>query len=194
MRLTTLTLTIASLSCAPVWAAKPQIQWDQDYDFGAVETFAWRESPDTSIEGSNPFMHSRIVASVAYQLTTRGLTEVDTDESPDVLVTYHTSTEDRVRLQSSSVGYGFGGYGLGGWGYYGYGMGGPGLSTTTTNVVEYSEDTLVVDIVDVATQTLVFRGTVTEVFSESPQKAEKQMDKAIDKMARRAQKLMDGGS
>lgn len=167
-------------------AQKPQIQWDTEYDFDTVKTFAWQSTPDTSLENINPFMHSRVVSSIEYRLTSSGLTEVASN--PDVYVTYHTESTDKVRLQSDSFGYGFGGYGMGGWGYYGYGAAGP--VSTTTRVIEYEEGTLIVDVWDADTKTLVFRGAVTRVFSESPQKAEKQVDKAIDKMAQQARKLM----
>ena len=170
----------------PALAQKPQIQWDPDYDFEAVQTFAWQSTPETSLENVDPFMHTRVVTAIEYRLARAGWTEVTVN--PDVYVTYHTQTHDRVRLQSNSYGYGFGGYGMGGWGYYGYGPAGP--VTTTTRVIEYEEGTLVVDVWDRASDTLVFRGSVTRVFSESPQKAEKQVDKAIEKMAQQARKLM----
>lgn len=170
----------------PALAQKPQIQWDPDYDFDAVETFAWQSTPETSLENVDPFMHSRVVTSIEYRLAAAGWTEVAIN--PDVYVTYHTQKNDRVRLQSNSYGYGFGGYGMGGWGYYGYGAMGP--ITTTTRVIEYEEGTLIVDIWDRESDTLVFRGSVTRVFSESPQKAEKQLDKAIATMAKQARKLM----
>lgn len=167
-------------------AQKPKIQWDPEYDFDSMETFAWQSTPETSLEESDPFMHSRIVTAIEYRLSAAGLTQVE--DNPAVWVTYHTETENKVRLQSNSFGYGFGGYGLGGWGYYGYGLGGP--VSTTTRVIEYEEDTLIVDIWDSDSRQLVFRGAVTKVFSQSPQKAERQIDKAIDKMAKRAERLM----
>lgn len=167
-------------------AQKPQIQWDPQYGFNSIKTFGWQSTPETSLEQSDPFMHSRVLTAIEYQLVSAGLTLVD--ENPDVWVTYHTETEDRVRLRSNSYGYGFGGYGLGAWDTFGYGFGGP--ISTTTDVVEYEANTLIVDIWDPGTEELVFRGSVTRVFSESPQKAEKQLDKAIEKMAKRAEKLI----
>lgn len=185
-RITLLGLTFLMAVSGPALAQKPQIQWDPDYDFDAVETFAWQSTPETSLENVDPFMHSRVVTAIEYRLAAAGWTEVAIN--PDVYVTYHTQKNDRVRLQSNSYGYGFGGYGMGGWGYYGYGSMGP--ITTTTRVIEYEEGTLIVDIWDRESDTLVFRGSVTRVFSESPQKAEKQVDKAIATMAKQARKLM----
>lgn len=179
--------TLISLLSASAFADKPQIQWANQYDFRAIETFQWQSTPDSSLAQRNPFMHSRIVTSIEFHLAEAGLTEVDSD--PDVYVTYHTSTNERIRLQSETWGYSFGGYGRGAWGHYGYGRVGP--ITTDTRVIEYDEGTLVVDIWDADSAELVWRGSVTEVFSDDPQKAEKQAVKAIERMAERGRKLWE---
>jgi hypothetical protein len=166
-------------------SAKPQIQWDPEYDFSTIRTFQWQPNADSTLEQRNPFMHSRVVSAIDYELCATGLTEVQSD--PDVYVTYHASAENKVRLESDSYGYGFGGYGRGGWGTYGYGGVVPVM--TTTRVVEYEEGTLVVDIWDAAARQLVWRGTLSRVFSEDPQKAEKQVVKAIEAMAKQSAKL-----
>jgi hypothetical protein len=165
-------------------AQKPQIQWNNMYDFGAVDTFAWQDTPDTSLEGRNPFMHSLIKNTLEAELATSGLTEVD--QNPDVWVNYHASTETEVQLRSDSYGYSFGGYGMGGWGYYGMAA---GPVSTTTRVVEYERGTLVVDIWDAASKELVWRGQVSDTLPDNPQKAEKLVVKAIGKMADQGRKL-----
>jgi hypothetical protein len=95
---------------------------------------------------------------------------------------------DNVQLQSDSFGYGFGGYGMGGWGMYGYGAAGP--VSTTTRVVNYPEGTLVVDIVDPTKKELVWRGSTTPILiSESNDKTEKNISKALDQMVKQNSKL-----
>ena len=128
MRTCTVLVALTALSATPTYAAKPQIQWDEMYDFSRVKTFQWDPNPESSLEKTNPFMHSRVVTAIEFELAASGLTEVEAN--PDVWVTYHTSTETQVRLESDSFGYGFGGYGTVGWGHYGYGYAGP-VSTTT---------------------------------------------------------------
>jgi hypothetical protein len=166
-------------------AQKPQIQWNSQYDFDAVETFAWQQTPETSLEGRNPFMHSLIKNTIEAELATSGLTQVE--ENPDVYVNYHASTSTEVQLRSDSYGYGFGAYGMGTWGGY-YGMS-AGPVSTTTRVVEYEKGTLVVDIWDAAAKELVWRGEVTDTLPDNPQKAEKLVVKAIGKMAAQGRKL-----
>jgi hypothetical protein len=165
-------------------AQKPRIQWNNQYDFDAVETFAWQLTPETSLEQQNPFMHSLIKNTIEAELATSGLTQVETN--PDVYVNYHASTMTEVQLRSDSYGYGFGAYGMGTWGYYGMSA---GPVSTTTRVVEYEKGTLVVDIWDAAAKELVWRGEVTDTLPDNPQKAEKLVVKAIGKMAAQGRKL-----
>jgi hypothetical protein len=184
-------LALTALLASPVHAAKPQIQWDEAYDFATIKTFQWKSSSNSSLEQRNPFLHSRVVAAIEYELTGTGLTEVQSN--PDVFVTYHTETEEKIRLQSNSVGYGFGGYGGPGWGRYGYGYGFAygGPISTTTRVEEYEEGTLIVDIWSAASNQLIWRGTASRVFSEDLQKAEKQVVKIIKAMASQSKKLRE---
>ena len=187
MRVLKAAMVIAAFFTGLAYAQKPQIQWNEAYDWDSVETFAWQSTPDSSLEEANPFMHSRVIAAIEFELTSGGLTEVSSD--PDIYVTYHASSEERVRLQTDSWGYGVGGYGRGGWGHYGYAYGGPVSSTTTVH--EYEEGTLVVDIWSASEQELIWRGTVSRVFSENPQKAERQVVKAIRRMADRGRTLWE---
>ena len=165
-------------------AQKPQIQWNNMYDFDAVQTFGWQDTPETSLEDRNPFMHSLIKNSIEAELATSGLTEVEAN--PDVWVNYHASTTVDTQLRTDSYGYSMGGYGMAGWGYYGMAAG-PGSSTT--RVVEYTRGTLVVDIWDAKSKELVWRGTVSDTLPDNVQKAEKLVVKAIGKMADQGRKL-----
>jgi len=165
-------------------AQKPAIQWNSQYDFTAVDTFAWQRTDDT-LESGNPFMHSLIKNTLEAELAESGLTQVDAN--PDVYVNYHASTTTEVQLRSDSYGYGFGGYGMGGWGYYG--MGSVGTVSTTTRAVEYQRGTLVIDIWDAAKKELVWRGEVSDTLPDNPQKAEKLVVRAIGKMADQGRKL-----
>ena len=189
MRTPQLIILAAGLAAAPSFAAKPQIQWNQQYDFSSISTFMWQDSPQSvSLAQAEPFLHSHIVNAIEYQLTSAGLTEVQAD--PDILVTYYGSTETEVQLRSNSFGYGWGGYGGGGWGYYGYGGG--GLTSTTTDVVEYQVGTLVIDIIDPARNELIWRGTSSDIrINDNPEKLQKSITKAIEKMVKQSQRLRE---
>ena len=110
---------ILILAVTPAFAAKVFIDHDQKYDFSSIKTFAWAPTPDTSVESTNPLMHSRIVNAIEHYITMGGTQEVT--ENPDVYVTYHTDSKEEMQLNTSSYGYGYpGGWG---WGGYGYGAG-----------------------------------------------------------------------
>ena len=167
-------------------AQKPQIQWNSKYAFDGVETFAWQDTPDTSLEEQNPFMHSLIKNTIEAELATSGLTEVESN--PDVWVNYHASTTTETQLRTDSYGYSMGGYGMAGWGYYGMAA---GPVSSTTRAVEYTKGTLVVDIWDAASKELVWRGMVTDTLPDNVQKAEKLVVRAIGKMADQGRKLWE---
>ena len=167
-------------------AQKPQIQWNNNYDFDAVQTFAWQDTPETSLEERNPFMHSLIKNTIEAELATSGLTQVEAD--PDIWVNYHASTTIDTQLRTDSYGYTMGGYGMAGWGYYGMAA---GPVSSTTRVVEYTRGTLVVDIWDSASKELVWRGTVSDTLPDNVQKAEKLVVRAIGKMADQGRKLWE---
>lgn len=180
---------LAGVISVPAYAAKPQIQWDDDYDFSTSSTYQWQAPPEgVSLEAADPFLHEKIVTAIEAELGKHGLSKVESN--PDVFVTYYASKDTQVRLQSDSYGYGFGGYGTGGWGYYGYGVAGP--VSTTTQVIEYEEGTLVIDIWDASTKELVWRGTQSGILvSDKREKTEKAVMKAIEAMAKQNAKLRE---
>ncbi len=170
-----LVVVIGLIACS---TTKVYIDYDRDADLTAYSTFAWAGSERPSMEESSPLMHDRTVAYINQKLKAGNLTQVEND--PDVFVTYYTDSREEVQLNTTSMGYGYGG------GYYrnpywGGGMG-MGMGTSTTRAYTYTRGTLVIDIWDADTKTLVWRGAMEDVVSEDPQKAETLIYKAIDKM------------
>ena len=70
---------------------------------------------------------------------------------------------------------GYGGYGWGGWG-------GMGMGSASTTVSEYTVGTLVVDIYAAKSKALIWRGVATDELKAKPEKREKQLTKATDKL------------
>jgi hypothetical protein len=179
--------SLLAVVAMPALAQKPQIQWNDEYDFDAVQTFRWQSLEEGNMAAANPFMHSLIKNLLEQELATSGLTEVEAD--PDVYITYYGSTETEVELRTDTYGYSYGGYGMGGWGYYGYGAAGP--ISSTTRAVEIEHGTLVVDIWDAASMELVWRGTVTDVLPDDQEKRERLVTKAIHKLAEQGRELWE---
>jgi hypothetical protein len=174
---------LALLAALPATAQKVYVDYDRSANFEAYKTFAWGETPETSLQGESPLMHSRIKNAIEYHLTEGGLVE-DT-ENPDLYVTYHTNSKEEVQLSTTGMGYGYGG----GWGWDPFwgGMGGMGTSTTTSHT--YERGSLIIDLWDAKSKQAIWRGTAQAVVKQNPQAAAKQIDKAIAKIVKRFDKM-----
>lgn len=167
-------ILVILLAVAPTFAAKVAVDYDRDYT-KKVETFQWK---DPEKGETNSLMHQRVVNAIKHELTNRGLVEVQS--SPDIQVTYYSSSKEQVNFNTTSVGYGYprgwyGGYG----GYYG------GMGTSTTTVSTWEIGTLVIDAWDAESQKLIWRGTAEATVSSNPQKNEKKINKAVQKIFRK---------
>jgi hypothetical protein len=148
-----------------------KVDFDKDANFAAVKTF------DAKIGTSwnNQISEKRVMDEITQTLVEKGWKRVDANA--DALVLLHGATEKQKSLNTFYSGMGgYGGYGYRGWG----GMGGTGTATTTTS--EYLVGTLVVDIFDAKTKALMYRGTATDELSDKPEKNQKKLAKASDKL------------
>ena len=151
----------AALIAGPALADKIYIEYDRDYDGSKMKTFAWSSTEQTSLMESQPFLHSKIVETIAGFITASGLKQVD--DNPDVYVTYHGSSKEEMNVDTAYLGYSYpGAWGYGRYGGYGgyysssYGgvYGGYGATVSAT-VTSYKVGTLIVDIWDAKTKKLI---------------------------------------
>ena len=173
---------IALMMAAPAAAQKVYVDYDRSADFGSYKTFAWGPTPETSVRDQSPLMHSRIKNSIEYHLTEGGL--VEDAENPDLYVTYHGSSREETTLHTTGMGYGYGR----GWRWDPFWGGRAGFSSSTTTAHTYERGTLVIDIWDAKKKEAIWRGTAQAVVKENPQKAVKQLEKAINKIVKTWQK------
>jgi len=164
---------IAALVIAPGLAACSGIStssdWDGSYDFGRLASYAWSEQ---GLEGGvSEIMLRRMRLAVGEQLAAKGFVEAEPDRA-DFLLAYHAGVQNRQQYDTY-------GYGAGGWwgGYWGGGM-------TTTTVRSYSEGTLILDVVDRASNQLVWRGTASGTIDamEGPEQRIATIEEAVRKM------------
>ena len=153
------------------------VDFDRSGRFSWYKTLAWMDTDETSLEGHNDLMHSRIKTTIMQQLS-RGRLTVTTD-NPDLYVTYHAGSRQAVNVNPVSFGYGFGGT----WG-------GAGVSSARSST--YEQGTLVIDIWEAETKKLVWRGVAIDAFSDNPKKADKMINKAIEKMIKKWRKMKPG--
>lgn len=154
--------TALALVATSVWAQKVTADWDKTVNFTAFKTYAWTKG--TIPENANPLTVQRVVASVEAELSAIGLVKVDKD--PDLLVAVHGATKEDVSLDA--------------WGYGYYPRWGGGGGRIDVNKVLVG--TLMVDLIDSRARRAVFRGTATDTVSDNPQKNEKKIHKAVEKI------------
>jgi hypothetical protein len=157
-------LALTVLSAALAWAQKITVEFDQAADFSKYKTFAIR---DGQLNSRNPALNSelvkkRIESDIARDLTARGL-EITTGRS-DLNVRYHFGSVRKAEIERYPAGWrGFG---------------------TRVVRVPYTEGTLVIDLRDPSTRSLVWRGIASEEKSDGAKiegKLDDMVRKAIEK-------------
>jgi hypothetical protein len=142
-------------------AQEVRTDYDHSYDFSQLKTFAVK----VGTSWGDPLAEQRAKDAVTQQLTAKGWKETD-EASADAIVVIHGATKAEQSLDTF--------YSGGGWGW------GGGMATTTVNTVKVGSG--VVDIFDAKTKKLVFRGTAQDELSDKPEKNEKKIEKATEKM------------
>ncbi len=93
--------------------------YDQNADFTQYKTYAYQA---TSLS-QNQLVDQRIVAALDRELSQQGIRKADSN--PDLVATYHASTEQQKSFDTTSFGYGGGGPGM-------RRRGGMGMGSSTT--------------------------------------------------------------
>ncbi|MDJ1495505.1 DUF4136 domain-containing protein [Cytophagaceae bacterium DM2B3-1] len=159
--------------------------YDKNVDFSKFKTFAWMKE-DIQV-GSNPLYTSKLInrnikEHVELELVKRGLMRVNPDQSPDLLISFHTYTEKKHMAYN----YGSpmlypGGYRMGWW-YYPWGYGNwPYAWNSNFRSYNYTEGTLIVDVIEASTKELIWRGSASGVI-DTPKRLEKQITKGVTKI------------
>jgi Domain of unknown function (DUF4136) len=147
---TAIVVVLASLLLYTVARAqKTSAAFDKNVAFSNYKTFAFDKAG-----ARNPFVNMMIVAAIERELTSRGLTKVDTE--PDLRVVYLAATGPN--LQVASVPF----YQVVNPAYSGM------VGSASMAVWDVTTGTLVIDLFDRKTDRVVFRGTINEVLQRAP--------------------------
>jgi hypothetical protein len=153
-------LALVLLAAHAAFAQKITVEFDRAADFSKYKTFAIR---DGQLNSKNPTLNNdlvkkRIEADIARALTARGLMEVSGPS--DLNVRYHFGAARKAEVETYPAGW----YGL----------------RTRVVRVPYSEGTLVIDLRDPTTRSLVWRGVASEDKSDAS-KIEPKLDDMVKK-------------
>ena len=155
------------------------VQVSQDYDpltdLSHRGTWQWREAvqpPVGDLRIDNPLLDRRIRTAVANNLESRGI--VHAGDRPELYLSYHLVLERKIESDTTHASMGFGRY------YHPW-YGGIG---TETSIRQYDESRLTIDIHEVDTGRLLWRGVGTYRFRtyKTPQNAAAAMQKIVDKI------------
>jgi hypothetical protein len=139
--------------------------YDQNVDWTKFKTYGWMDvtqapSHPSSPLQNTPLLEQRVHNSVDYEMEQRGITMSD---NPDLLVVYHLGTQEKIQV--TDWGYRYSDY------YWGYGG-------RQIDVYQFTEGSLVIDLVDAETTSLVWRGTGTGVVDQSQKSPEEMQARA----------------
>jgi hypothetical protein len=165
-------LLVVGALLIPALAAAQDItrDWDKSYDFSKIKTFAI----EIGTSWNNQLSENRVLNEIASTLQEKGWKKVDDKTKANALVVLHGATQVKHEINSF---YSGGGAGWGGWGYAGGGFG-----TGTTTVSDYLVGTLVVDIFEVGTKKLLYRGSASDEIDKDPPKNQKKIEKSSEKL------------
>ena len=158
------------------------IRVSQDYDlsgqFLSLETYAWQTDHQPQIGDirvDNTLLDARIRSAVDRSLAEKGYRKVGGDVA-DFHVAYTYQIGSKIESDNVTFGFGFGG---GGGGRYG----GIGIDSAG-RVREYDEGLLVIDLLDVSTGELLWRGNGTSRVDQhpKPEEAEKRIRQVVEKI------------
>lgn len=153
------------VSVGSAFAQKVSVDYDHEADFSKYKTYAWAEGTPAK----DPFMHQRIVDAIDAQLKAKGWTRVEPDKNPETYALYHAAVTEEKEVQVWGTGYGRGWR----WG---------GMGTAQVDVNKILIGQLMVDLGDAASKKLVWRGRASDTLSDKPEKNEKKIQKAAEKM------------
>lgn len=158
------------------------IRVSQDYpataDYAFMKTYAWQsvqQEKTGDLRLDNPLRDVRIRNAVDECMASKGYRLVS-DASPDVFIAHHQEIYSRIDVDNTGSGFvfGMGSFGTGG-----------GIAFSAGNrASDYDETMLVIDIIDAASNELVWRGTGTRPFVQhtDPEKLTDRINETVQKI------------
>jgi hypothetical protein len=156
---------IATIFAAASLAQQVKTDYDRNANFNQYKTYSWEK-----VQTQDPLWIDRIKEAVNTTLTAKGLTPVES--GGDIAIVAVEATQNQRTLNTFYDGLG------GGWRWRGFG----GFGEATTTVDSYKVGTLIVDLFDARSKTLIWRGSSSDTLSDKSEKNIKNLDKGVHKM------------
>jgi hypothetical protein len=145
-----------------------------NFDLVNYRTFDFMQPLSTDNGNIRTIISTQMMAAAERELELAGLTR--SSDNPDLLVNFMVSTRETLSSRpSSNVSVGFRGSRYGTWGGYSVGVG-----TSTNDIVQRTEGTVAIDIVDASQNMLVWEGALSgRVTDRVLENLEPALDKAV---------------
>ncbi len=156
---------IVLLLASASFAEQVKTDYAHGTDFSRYKTYSWEK-----VQTQDPLWVSRIKDAVNASMTAKGLSPVDS--GGDIAIVAVEMTKDQRSLNTFYDNFG------GGWRRGGFG----GFGQATTTEDDYKVGTLVVDLFDASTKSLIWRGSSSDTLSNKADKNIKNLDKGVQKM------------
>ena len=168
-----ITTTVVLIALGGCSTMSVTFDYDKNVAWEGVQSYNWLatdQAPPTSASTAQlggGLLDKRIREAVAFEMGERSIAIAD---DPDVLVKYHIGTEDKVQV--TDWGYRYSDY------YWGYGG-------RQIDVYQFTQGTVVLDIIDTKTKTLIWRGTATGTVDgtqKTPEEMQTRVNNVIHKI------------
>ena len=151
--------------------------FEQGFDFSSLKTFAWdaNEEDQWGVADSNELVDRRIRSAIESSLTSRQFNQADAAKA-DFLVLYNVEVDQRISSSNVSGGVSVGRSTRGRHGSIGI--------STGSQIRTYEQGTLLIDVIDVASDKLVWRGTSSQALPDlsDPQRLTDHINATVEKM------------
>jgi hypothetical protein len=141
------------------FAQKVTVDYDKSVTFVLFKTYAWEKGRSVT----SPLLDEQITRSIEKELDLKGLLKVSPESKPDLLVGYNTAFDSEVRFNTINYGWNWG----------------------SALADKIPLGTLVVNLGTASNKRLVWTGKATATVDDDPQKAERKINDAVEKMFRK---------
>lgn len=152
--------------------------YDTSVNFTHYKTFAFHQILDQSGSVSN-LNKNRIIRAIKADLAKKGLTE--TKQNPDLIVNMTTIIENKKSVIAHTDYYGYDGF-YRPYHWSGRYAGFAPPSTTTFDVREYKDGSLIIDIIDAANQQLIWQGIGNKEIDKPADNPDAVINEAVTKI------------
>ena len=158
------------------------VDHDTRHEFNNYSSYAWFQLASPPDQAKPPTEANTILTrrsrwAIDGELVKKGLKSAEVGDA-DFLVTYSLVLQSRMVMYHTGWSMPMGGWGRWGYGGWGYGM---GWSGGRSSLETYTEGTIVVDVLDTKTRTLVWRGIAENAFRK-PNPDDEKVKKIVAKV------------